>query len=261
MKSFDKYSEDFENKILEGEFDKLSAEELKQLEAEGITKDELSEIKAVLLALNEIENEEIKPSNSLRDELLNAFEEDKSKRGIIISWPFLLSTVASIAALLIFVFYLYNPFDRNMEMKPVVVQQMEIKTEIKNQNPSPIISEEELISEVDEIDNTEIQEHNIISPSVLKDSPPPAVAEDADLSPREKRMVESQIHAEENISEDIIMGNSISPQANSMSSKMESISLSSVKEEAKKGKSKDPIKTSMSLSQLPNTINNLITIY
>jgi hypothetical protein len=85
--------------------------------------------------------------------------------------------------------------------------------------------------------------------------------EDADLSPREKRMVESQIHAEENISEDIIMGNSISPQANSMSSKMESISLSSVKEEAKKGKSKDPIKTSMSLSQLPNTINNLITIY
>lgn len=259
MKSFNNFSEDFENKILRGEFDKLGSDELKQLEAEGITPEELSEIKSILLALKEIENEEELPSPSLRENLLAAFEEEKPKRGLIISLPFLLSTAASIAALFILVFYLTKSDGDALESKPSVAQQLEPNAV----ESAPVLEDSE--PQIVPVEATEVETKSLNqlpeTNSSLEDAPSKEEVSNMDIAPVETRKAEAESAVADYIQEEQITQKTVSVQLNSVASKMESISPRQISESSKKSKIKESETTSMSLNQLPGAINQLITVY
>ena len=258
MRSFDKYSEDFENKILSVDFDKLSFDELKQLEAEGITKEELLEIKSVLLAIKDIENEEIKPKEGLRDTLLLAFDEPKEKHGLIISWPFWISTAASIAALFVLVFYLYKPFENSNENKTVVAQKIESTPKNEMQNSIVNNPQEESVSEVIKIENSDITE-DLPAPSNISETS--AKPEKDNYALMESRMADATAGSEENSNALNFDVEPTSTQTKSIVTSNASVSQIDISQISGKNKVKNKLNTSMSLSELPGAINSLVTVY
>ncbi len=175
MTRFDKFSEDFEKLLLKSDFGDLSKEELALLEAEGITEEEFHSIKKTLEALESIQEEPIAPSSNIKSKLMDAFDEKPKRKGLIISFPFWITSGISIAALLAIAFFLLKPgADYNQNSTPVAQQ-------IPEKQQKEIAQTEESFENASnqEITLSDAQENN-----VLNDIPAPAaedILEKADL--------------------------------------------------------------------------------
>jgi hypothetical protein len=288
MTRFDKFSEDFEKLLLKSDFGDLSKEELALLEAEGITEEEFHSIKKTLEALESIQEEPIAPSSNIKSKLMDAFDEKPKRKGLIISFPFWITSGISIAALLAIAFFLlkpgadYNPTSTPVAQKIPEKQQKEIgQTEESFENAFDNASKEE-------ISLPDAQENN-----VLHDIPAPAaeeILEKADLVVAAEDVPEKALQIREEvdfeISEPIAAKeisnsrmaqaedvsairidshsiNAITTSANSISfSPNSALSSVSVIESSKINKGVVVTKKkSYSLAENPSDLKNLVTIY
>lgn len=179
MTRFDKFHEDFEKLLLKSNFEDLSKEELNLLEAEGITEEEFHSIKKTLEALESIQEEPIAPSSNIKSKLMDAFDEKPKRKGLIISFPFWITSGISIAALLAIAFFLLKPgADYNQNSTPVAQQIPE------KQQKEIAQTEESFENAFDNASKEEISLPDAQENIVLNDIPAPAaeeILEKADL--------------------------------------------------------------------------------
>jgi hypothetical protein len=263
MSSFKNFSDDFETRIISGKLDELSKEELQQLEAEGISHKELQDIKATLIALEELDSEEEIPSVTIKERLLAAFDEEPKKRGRIISMPFWIAAGISIAAVLVIALMLIDPNQGNFISKQPVAQNIE-----EEKAESSSILDNKVITQVDDtISNSPIsktekslreEESVAIEMGNLTETPMEAASASADLPQLEDLNESSKYVPVITESEKAITKLNSASESVSKSELVETISGA-----AKKGKiyQTPHNQSSVALSQMPNIFDKLITVY
>ena len=109
MKSFDKYSQEFEQLILNKEYSMLNKSELQQLDAEGLSEEEYYQIRETLLAIKEMDSEIEFPSDNVKNKLLDVFDEGAKKQTRIIVFPMWAKLSLLAAACIALGLFLFNP--------------------------------------------------------------------------------------------------------------------------------------------------------
>ncbi|MEZ5173053.1 MAG: hypothetical protein R2850_06020 [Bacteroidia bacterium] len=186
MKMSNQFSDDFEKIILNKSFGELSADELKALEAEGISESEFEAVRNMLKAMAEIEEEQILPAPELKNKLLSAFNEPVKNKGRIIPIQTWIITGLSAAALIALAFFIFKPGLDPAALKP------ELSQNIVQDSGSENNHNVELTEPVENTDQTEIinKSSDISLPEVVQEP-------SADLVKDESEIVESVNSAEE----------------------------------------------------------------
>ena len=114
MENRHQYPDGFESWIRNKSWSELNADELKQLQDEQITETEFQQLKEMLIQLELIDEDIIKPKDELKDTLLAAFDKGPGKPGRVISMPVWITTFAVAAAVLVFfVWFMPGEASRN----------------------------------------------------------------------------------------------------------------------------------------------------
>ena len=109
MESFEKYSQEFEQLILNKEYSLLNKSELQQLDAEGLSEEEYYQIRETLLAIKEMDSEMEFPSENVKNKLLDVFDEGAKKQARIIVFPMWAKLSLLAAACIALGLFLFNP--------------------------------------------------------------------------------------------------------------------------------------------------------
>ena len=109
MESFEKYSQEFEQLILNKEYSLLNKSELQQLDAEGLSEEEYYQIRETLLAIKEMDSEMEFPSENVKNKLLDVFDEGAQKQARIIVFPMWAKLSLLAAACIALGLFLLNP--------------------------------------------------------------------------------------------------------------------------------------------------------
>jgi hypothetical protein len=109
MESFEKYSQEFEQLILNKEYSLLNKSELQQLDAEGLSEEEYYQIRETLLAIKEMDSEMEFPSENVKNKLLDIFDEGAQKQARIIVFPMWAKLSLLAAACIALGLFLFNP--------------------------------------------------------------------------------------------------------------------------------------------------------
>ena len=109
MESFEKYSQEFEQLILNKEYSLLNKSELQQLDAEGLSEEEYYQIRETLLAIKEMDSEVEFPSEHVKNKLLDVFDEGAQKQDRIIVFPMWAKLTLMAAACIALGLFLFNP--------------------------------------------------------------------------------------------------------------------------------------------------------
>jgi hypothetical protein len=109
MESFEKYSQEFEQLILNKEYSLLNKSELQQLDAEGLSEEEYYQIRETLLAIKEMDSEVEFPSENVKNKLLDVFDEGAQKQARIIVFPMWAKLSLFAAACIALGLFLFNP--------------------------------------------------------------------------------------------------------------------------------------------------------
>lgn len=109
MESFEKYSQEFEQLILNKEYSMLNKSELQQLDAEGLSEEEYYQIRETLLAIKEMDSELEFPSENVKNKLLDVFDEGAQKQDRIIVFPMWAKLTLLAAACIALGLFLFNP--------------------------------------------------------------------------------------------------------------------------------------------------------
>ena len=109
MESFEKYSQEFEQLILNKEYSLLNKNELQQLDAEGLSEEEYYQIRETLLAIKEMDSELEFPSEHVKNKLLDVFDEGAQKQARIIVFPMWAKLTLLAAACIALGLFLFNP--------------------------------------------------------------------------------------------------------------------------------------------------------
>jgi len=109
MESFEKYSQEFEQLILNKEYSLLNKSELQQLDAEGLSEEEYYQIRETLLAIKEMDSEMEFPSEHVKNKLLDVFDEGAQKQARIIVFPMWAKLTLLAAACIALGLFLFNP--------------------------------------------------------------------------------------------------------------------------------------------------------
>ena len=109
MESFEKYSQEFEQLILNKEYSLLNKNELQQLDAEGLSEEEYYQIRETLLAIKEMDSEVEFPSEHVKNKLLDVFDEGAQKQARIIVFPMWAKLTLLAAACIALGLFLFNP--------------------------------------------------------------------------------------------------------------------------------------------------------
>jgi hypothetical protein len=109
MESFEKYSQEFEQLILNKEYSLLNKSELQQLDAEGLSEEEYYQIRETLLAIKEMDSEMEFPSENVKNKLLDVFDEGPQKQTRIIVFPMWAKLSLLAAACIALGLFLFNP--------------------------------------------------------------------------------------------------------------------------------------------------------
>ena len=109
MESFEKYSQEFEQLILNKEYSLLNKSELQQLDAEGLSEEEYYQIRETLLAIKEMDSEMEFPSENVKNKLLDVFDEGAQKQTRIIVFPMWAKLSLLAAACIALGLFLFNP--------------------------------------------------------------------------------------------------------------------------------------------------------
>jgi cytoskeletal protein RodZ len=109
MESFEKYSQEFEQLILNKEYSLLNKNELQQLDAEGLSEEEYYQIRETLLAIKEMDSEMEFPSEHVKNKLLDVFDEGAQKQVRIIVFPMWAKLTLLAAACIALGLFLFNP--------------------------------------------------------------------------------------------------------------------------------------------------------
>ena len=109
MESFEKYSQEFEQLILNKEYSLLNKSELQQLDAEGLSEEEYYQIRETLLAIKEMDSELEFPSENVKNKLLDVFDEGAQKQARIIVFPMWAKLSLLAAACIALGLFLFNP--------------------------------------------------------------------------------------------------------------------------------------------------------
>ena len=153
------FEDGFESWVRSKRYDQLNQDELDVLRKEGIEEAAYSEIRAMLLALDSMEEEPVeKASDAIKDKLLEAFDQglQKQNRRGMIFWIGGIGLAAA-AAVLLFLYVIPGPKLGNTEMaikqpsetnktEPQKYNQEKLTVETtaieENQTPTPVIVEE-----------------------------------------------------------------------------------------------------------------------
>lgn len=138
--------DNFEEIILNTPFQELSQQELSDLGLEGITAEEFEQVRQTWNAIKELEPEVEIPSVSIKDKLLDAFDQGPSKEAKIIPWPFWLSIGLSSAALVVLAFFLYNPKNEVQNSLEVAQQLKPVESSSSKEKPLNLTSPNEIES-------------------------------------------------------------------------------------------------------------------
>jgi hypothetical protein len=109
MESFEKYSQEFEQLILNKNYSMLNKSELQQLDAEGLSEEEYDQIRETLLAIKEMDSEVEFPSENVKNKLLDVFDEGAQKQARIIVFPMWAKLSLIAAACIALGLFLFNP--------------------------------------------------------------------------------------------------------------------------------------------------------
>lgn len=109
MKSFEKYSQEFEQFILNKEYSLLNKSELQQFDAEGLSEEEYYQIRETLLAIKEMDAEMEFPSENVKNKLLDVFDEGSLKQARMIIIPMWAKLSLLAAACIALGLFLFNP--------------------------------------------------------------------------------------------------------------------------------------------------------
>lgn len=177
MKMFNQFSDDFEKIILNKSFGELSSDELKALEAEGISESEFEGVRNMLKAMAELEEDKIQPSPELRSKLLSAFNEPEKKKGRIIPFQTWILTGLSAAALIALGFFIFKPGLDPASLKP------ELSQSIVQESESEIKNSDNFIEPAETINDTEFEIESVepVSPAVVEESVMDVAQEEAEI--------------------------------------------------------------------------------
>jgi hypothetical protein len=129
MDPFDKFQDDFESIIIQKEFKMLTREELKMIDAEGLSEDEYNAIRQTLISLSELDQEASNPSGEIKQNLMDLFDRLPLKEARIIRWPFWTSLGIAAAAMFALLFFVVN---QNTEMlNPISQIAQDISSKLK----------------------------------------------------------------------------------------------------------------------------------
>lgn len=140
MKNTQQFPDGFESWISNKSWKELNTEELKQLQEEGISEDEFFQLKQMLIQLEKIEEEPLKPRDELKNSLMEAFDKGPGKPGKVIAMPVWIATFAVAAAVLVFfVWFMPKEASKNTVADIPQINQKENNQGINSETTNPVL--------------------------------------------------------------------------------------------------------------------------
>ena len=260
MESFEKYSQEFEQLILNKEYSLLNKSELQQLDAEGLSEEEYYQIRETLLAIKEMDSEMEFPSDNVKNKLLDVFDEGAQKQARIIVFPMWAKLSLLAAACIALGLFLFNPNSTIYNTTNDVASNSQSSTK-EHQVINNTSSERVGVSndQIPIIDNTSKENNQVDEIQSSDESIPTSTNSDNQMGVSEIPMEESP--------QEIAISNTSVAQSQPATLTTSSIPTSSYKWtnslESEKSETVENNVTvqSVSLADFPNVIHQTVTIY
>ena len=260
MESFEKYSQEFEQLILNKEYSLLNKNELQQLDAEGLSEEEYYQIRETLLAIKEMDSELEFPSEHVKNKLLDVFDEGAQKQARIIVFPMWAKLTLLAAACIALGLFLFNPNSTIYNTTNEVAS-----------NSQSSANEDQVINNTSSESNTVSTDQTPIIDNTSKETNQVDEIQSSDESISTITSSDNQVGGSEILMEDAptAIANSNTSVSNSQPATLTTSSIptsaykwtNSLESEKSEDVESNVVVQSVSLADFPNVISQTVTIY